>query len=242
MPARAEVLRDGPIGRKEPLRLARAFEPLHALLSLACRLVRVLGTIVEIPILAMFHLGQEFALGGSIALELIGDDHARDVGQSFEQLTEELLRGPLVPATLHQDIQQGAVLIDRPPEIVVFALDGEKHLVEMPIVTGSRPTATELVGVGLAKLAAPLANRLIGYNDSTLKEQLFHVTKTETEPKIEPHGVTDDLDGEAVVLIGVAGRWVHAPSMAHCLGTGQVALNKLTKPPGTVDFVRSVLM
>src|SRR5215510_7197232 len=161
MPARAEVLRDGTIGSKKTLGLARAFEPLHALLSLACRLVRVLGTIVEIPILAMFHPWQDLALGGSVALELIGDDHARDVGQSFEQLTEELLRSPLVPATLHQDIQHIAVLIHRPPEIVVIALDGEKHLVEIPLVTGSRPTATELVGVRLTKLAAPLADGLI---------------------------------------------------------------------------------
>jgi hypothetical protein len=67
MPARAEVLRDGTIGRKKPLRLARAFEPLHALLSLAGRLVRVLGTIVEKPMLAMFHPGQDLALGGSLA-------------------------------------------------------------------------------------------------------------------------------------------------------------------------------
>src|SRR5215510_2900543 len=77
--------------------------------------------------LAMFHPWQDLALGGCVALELIGDDHARDVGQPLEQLTEELLRGPLVPATLHHDIQHVAVLIYRPPEIVVFALDGEKQ-------------------------------------------------------------------------------------------------------------------
>src|SRR5262249_22071137 len=132
---RAEVLRDGTIGSKKTLGLARAFEPLYELLSLAWRLVRVLGTIVEIPILAMFHPWQDLALGGSVALELIGDDHARDVGQSFEQLTEELLRGPLVPATLHHDIQHVAILIHRPPEIMVIALDGKKHLVDVIVTT-----------------------------------------------------------------------------------------------------------
>jgi len=53
---------------------------LHALLPLPGRLVRVLSTILEIPVLTMFHSWQELALGGSIALELIGDDHTWDVG------------------------------------------------------------------------------------------------------------------------------------------------------------------
>jgi hypothetical protein len=41
MSPRTEVLRDGPVGRKESLRLARGFELLHAPLALPGRLVRV---------------------------------------------------------------------------------------------------------------------------------------------------------------------------------------------------------
>ena len=51
----AEVLGDGTIGREEPLGLAWCFEPVHTLLPLACRLVRVLRPIVEIAVLTMFH-------------------------------------------------------------------------------------------------------------------------------------------------------------------------------------------
>ena len=63
--------------------MARGFEPLHVSLALTSRLVRVLCTIIEIPVLAMFHSWQNLALGGSVALEFIGDDHPRDVGQSL---------------------------------------------------------------------------------------------------------------------------------------------------------------
>jgi hypothetical protein len=76
--------------------MARGREPLHAALSLAGRLVRVLRAIIEIPMLAMSYPWENLALGGSITFEFVSDDHARDGGQSFEQLMEELLRSRLI--------------------------------------------------------------------------------------------------------------------------------------------------
>jgi hypothetical protein len=65
------------LGKEEPLRLARRFEPLHPPLPLSSRLMGVLRTIVEILLLAIFYPGEDFALGSSVALEFIGHDHAR---------------------------------------------------------------------------------------------------------------------------------------------------------------------
>jgi hypothetical protein len=80
MTARTEMLDDGTIGREKTLSVAWGLESLHASLALACRLVRVLCTIIEIPVLAMFHTREYLALGGSVAFEFIGDDHTWDVG------------------------------------------------------------------------------------------------------------------------------------------------------------------
>jgi hypothetical protein len=80
MPARAEVLRDGAIGGQKSLGVARGFELLHTPLPLTSGLMRVLRPTVEIPVLAMFDSWQDLALGGSIALEFVGDDHSRHVG------------------------------------------------------------------------------------------------------------------------------------------------------------------
>ena len=80
MPTRTEVLCDWTIGGEKALSVARRFEPLHLPLSLAGGLVGVLRTIIQIPMLSMFYPRQELALGGPVALEFVGDDHARDVG------------------------------------------------------------------------------------------------------------------------------------------------------------------
>jgi hypothetical protein len=57
----AEVLHDGPIGREKTLRLARGFELLHSPLPLTRRLMRVLGAVVEIAVLAMFYSRKNLA-------------------------------------------------------------------------------------------------------------------------------------------------------------------------------------
>jgi len=91
MPARTEVLQDGAIGREEALGLGWGLETLHAPLSLTGRLVGVLRSIIEIAVLAMFHSWENLALGGSVAFQLIGDDHTRGVGQAFQEFAEELV-------------------------------------------------------------------------------------------------------------------------------------------------------
>jgi len=84
MPARAEVLRNRTIGCKETLSVAGRLKPLHTLLPLAGGLVRVLRTIIQIPMLPMFHTPEELSLGGSVALEFIGHDHAAFKQQLFD--------------------------------------------------------------------------------------------------------------------------------------------------------------
>jgi hypothetical protein len=72
--SRAEVLGDEAKRRQETLGVPRGFEPLHALLPLARGLVRVLGAVVQISVLPMFHPRQNLSLGGPVALQPIGDE------------------------------------------------------------------------------------------------------------------------------------------------------------------------
>jgi len=100
MPTQTEMLGDEAIGGEKPLSVARGLEPLQAALPLASGLVGVLRPVIEIAVLAMFHSREELSLGSTVALELVGHDHAWYVRQALEELTEELLCGLLIPAAL----------------------------------------------------------------------------------------------------------------------------------------------
>jgi hypothetical protein len=122
----------------------------------------------------------------------------------FEEPAEELLRSFLIAAAvLHQDVQDLAVLIHRPPEVMARAMDGEKDLIEMPFVTGLRRPIAELVGILLAECATPFPNRFVRDDDATSEQQLFDIPVAEIEPIVQPAPRADDLGGKAVVFIAV---------------------------------------
>jgi len=59
---------------------------------------------------------------------------------------------------LHQDIEDMAVLIDRPPEIVPLTTNREKDLIQMPLITslGSCTSSLRINAMGLS-VAAKMA-------------------------------------------------------------------------------------
>lgn len=73
------------------------------------------------------------------------------VYSSLEELAEELLSGVPVVAALHQDIQDGVVLIHRLLQVVPLAIDCQKHFVEMPLVARMRMLATQLICICLSE-------------------------------------------------------------------------------------------
>jgi hypothetical protein len=166
MPPRAEVLGNGSIGREKTLGMTGRLEPLHTTLTLARGAMRVFAPIVEITALTMFHPWQKLTFGGTIARELIRDDHPWHVLQAFEQLAKELLRGLLVATALHQDIEDVVILIHGTPQIMTLAVDRQKHLIEMPFVPGPGPSAPQLVRIILAKFETPLPDRFMGDIDT----------------------------------------------------------------------------
>jgi hypothetical protein len=170
-------------------------------LSPACRLMRVLRTVIAVAVLAMFDTREHLSLCGTVALELVRDDHPGNILAALEQLAEEFLRSPLVSPALDQDIEDIAGLIDSPLEIVPLTMNREQHLVQVPLVARSGTPAPELIGIRLRKLAAPLPDRLVAHRDAACKQQLFYIAVAETEAEVPPHTMADDLSREAVVLI-----------------------------------------
>jgi hypothetical protein len=64
----------------------------------------------------------------------------------------------LVAAALHQDIEHVIVLVDSAPQVMALAIDGQKDLVEVPLVPWLGASTLQLIRVVLPKLQTPLAD------------------------------------------------------------------------------------
>ena len=103
------------VNREKSLRLPGGFEARHDPFASSCRLVRVLRSIIQPPVLAMFdlkaHLGSRCAVGA----ELVRDHDAWRRHQGFQQPPHEPLRRAHVSSALNQDVENEAILVDGAP-------------------------------------------------------------------------------------------------------------------------------
>ncbi len=120
-------------------------------------------------------------MGYLVAAELVGDQHPRGVAQAFEQLAAELLRSSRVPSGLDQDIEHDPVLIDGAPKVVLLAVDGDDHLVEVPRVARLGPPTAQTVGIVLAELPRPLPD--LSWETSTPRASISSETSRNERAK-----------------------------------------------------------
>src|SRR5262245_24190945 len=71
-----------------------------------------------------------------------------------------------------QNVEHGAVLVDRAPQLPLCAVDLDEHLIEVPCVARPPTTTAQLVRVLLPEPVAPGPDRLIGRVDPTFEHQL----------------------------------------------------------------------
>ena len=96
--------------------------------------MRTLGAVILSLILAVLDTRHDLLLGCMVAPELICDDHARHILQTFQKLTKEHLGGFLIRLVLRQYIQHSTILIHRSSQIMDSPIDLEEQFVQMPPV------------------------------------------------------------------------------------------------------------
>jgi hypothetical protein len=114
--------------------------------------MRVLTPVIEIATLAMLHPWQDLALRHTVALQFVRNDAPRHVLQALQQLAEKLLRRLFVASALDEAIEDVVVLVDSAPEVMALAIDGQKDLIQVPLVTWLGSSVLQLIGVLLPKL------------------------------------------------------------------------------------------
>ena len=212
MPAGTEVAVNEGMGGEEVLGLPRRFEPLHLPLSSPRRSTRVLGSIIQISALSVFDVRKQLTLSDAIAAQLVGHDHPRFILQALEQPLEEALRRLGIAPSLNQNVEHNAVLIDGPPEIMLYSQDANEDFVHVPLIAGSWPTPTQSVGETRCEFLAPAPHRLVGYDDTAFRQDQLDIPQTEAEHVIQPDSVADDLGGKPMAVVRV-GRQFHAASL-----------------------------
>jgi hypothetical protein len=157
----------------------------------------VLRPVIQILRPAVLHAADQPSVRHRVTGELVGDQHPGHVLQAREQLAEEPGGGLGVAPGGDQDVQHGAVLIHRPPQVLGLAVDLDEYLIEVPLVPWPGPSAAQSIGVGLAERSAPLPNCLVGNHDPALQHHLLDVTEAQRETVVQPDAVADDLRREA---------------------------------------------
>ena len=221
--SRSAGLGHGPRGGEAALGLPGGCNPRPAALPLTPGLRGILRAGVQIARLTGLHPREHLLLCGTVALELARDEHPRNILAALEPLAEGFLGGLLIPPAWSQNIQAMPLLIHRPPQLIPFTVEGEQDCLQVPLVPGLGSSMTELLGIGLAKLPAPLPAGFVGHRDPAGKQQLCDLALAKATPAIEPNRAAQDLDREAVVLRAVGGWCVQAPSMAPQASARQAA-------------------
>src|SRR4030095_3913387 len=114
--------------------------------------MRILCSVVLIFLLEVFDARHCCSFCRVVALQLVRDDHTRDISQPLQKFAKELLCRFLISSALDQNIQYVAILVYCPPYVMNASIDLEEHFIQVPAVTWPRTTAAQTVRISLAKL------------------------------------------------------------------------------------------
>jgi hypothetical protein len=201
---------------KKPLGLTGGFESTHLSFPLARRLMRSLHSVVSVTLGGVSHVAEAGSDRGRIASQSVGDDAQWLSSLPAQKSTKEPLCGASITSRLHQNVDYLAVLIDRTPEILQFAVDSKEDLVQMPAVAEPALSSLQLANVVGTELLTPPPDRFIRYEDASFREKILYVSEADAETMVGPDRVTDNLGRKPIA--GVARRpiAIHGTSLSVC--------------------------
>ena len=144
--------------------------------------------------------------------------HRRLVAKKFDGSkkrtypSKEPRRGVPIPPRLNQDVEHIAVLVHSSPQVLLATVDRDEELVEVPCVAQAAAPQSKSSGVGPSERSTPVADGLIGDADAALGDEVFHISKAQAEPKVQPDGVSDDVRRESIAVVARRGV-VHAVTL-----------------------------
>jgi hypothetical protein len=182
-------------------------EPLHVSLSSSRRLVRILRSIVQPLVLAMFDTKAHVLARCAVGFEVICDPDAWRSPGLLQQLSHEPLRGAAISPALDEDVENKAILID----------GAQCFLPAIVITTSSRCHLSPRTGArrrmrlenSRPNFSAQQRIVFMADDDPARSQYFFDHPRARRKPKIQPNGVAEDLGREAMATI----EWVASMGM-----------------------------
>ena len=147
------------------------------------------GSIVRVLVRGVDHGRHHGPTSRRIAAQLVGDQTSRYRSLAFQQPPEKARGGTPIAPGLHEDVDHVAVLVDRPPEILLPPLDIDEQFVQVPRVAHLPSLTPERSRIRWPEGPTPLPNRLVGERDTALGQQILRIAEAETKAVVEPDGV-----------------------------------------------------
>ncbi len=160
--------------------------------------MRILRPIVLPQALFMASRQSHLRLGRAVRAQFVSHQHIGGEALFLEQLAHQVHGCSLVAPSLHQEIENLAFIVDRPPEPEPPARNRHGLLVEMPARRWPRTATAKFAGEQRPEFQDPAPHCFVGDIQSTLSEQILDVAITEGETNIEPNRLSDDRRGELV--------------------------------------------
>jgi hypothetical protein len=136
-----------------------------------------------LPVLAGRH---DLAPSCPAARQPVGHHNPWSLALPFEQPAQQASGRLRVAAALDKDIEHHPSLVHRAPRLVLYPRDRERDLVQVPLVPSRKQPAPDLAGKRLCQA------------DSLHDQRLIHHAQAQGKAEVEPDGVADDLNREAV--------------------------------------------
>jgi hypothetical protein len=93
------------------------------------------------------------------------------------------------------------MLVHRAPQVTDLAGNFEENFIEVPLIAGLRVPGSQLLGIDLPELAAPLADGFVCHVYAAGGKALFDIAIRERKAEIEPDDVRDNLAGTVEAFI-----------------------------------------
>ena len=120
----------------------------------------------------------------------------------YQPLEEAFSSSPF-PPRLKEHVNNFAILINGPPQVMLLAVDFYEDFIDEEIIALSPVLSLQSAGIDSTELDTPESDRFSSDCNATLSQQIFDIAVAQVESVVEPDGVTDDVGRESVALVGI---------------------------------------